>query len=101
VSAGAEPASASAPGPQPPRGLRRTQVLQHPQGVAWLTLGVDNVTPGPILTDDKGTGTASLSRNVGAVAQPGDAFDIHFRVVQEGTTVPVLESDCYRFVVRL
>jgi hypothetical protein len=38
---------------------------------------------------------------VGAVAQPGDAFDIHFRVVQEGTTVPVLESDCYRFVVRL
>jgi hypothetical protein len=70
-------------------------------GVAWLTLGVDNVTPGPILTDDKGTGTASLSRNVGALAQPGDAFDIHFRVVQEGTTVPVLESDCYRFVVRL
>jgi hypothetical protein len=38
---------------------------------------------------------------VGAVAQRGDAFDIHFRVVQEGTTILVLESDCYRFVVRL
>ena len=70
-------------------------------GAGWLTLGANNVTPGPIQTDDKGTGIASLSRNVGAVSQPGDGFDIHFRVVEEGAAIPVLESGCYRFVVRL
>src|SRR6478736_6476069 len=37
-------------------------------GAGWLTLGKDNVTPGPIVTDASGTGTAALSRNVGAVA---------------------------------
>jgi len=70
-------------------------------GVGWLTLGTDNVTPGPIVTDEGGTGTAALSRNVGAVAQPGDGFDIHFRVIQQSNSAVVLESDCYRFVVRL
>jgi hypothetical protein len=62
----------------------------------WLTLGKDNVTPGP-----NGTGIAALSRNVGAVARPGDGFDIHFRVIQESNSAVALESDCYRFVVRL
>jgi hypothetical protein len=67
----------------------------------WLTLGRDNVTPGPIVTDNQGTGTAALSRNVGAVANPGDGFDIHFRVIQESNGAVVLASDCYRYVVRL
>ena len=70
-------------------------------GSGWLTLGKDNVTPGPIVTGANGTGTAALSRNVGAVAQPGDGFDIHFRVIQESNSAVALESDCYRFVVRL
>ena len=70
-------------------------------GAGWLTLGKDNVTPGPIVTDATGTGTAALSRNVGAVAKPGDGFDIHFRVIQQSNSAAVLESDCYRFWVRL
>ena len=53
------------------------------------------------MTDTNGTGTAALSRNVGAVAKPGDAFDIHFRVIQQSNSTPVLASDCYRFVARL
>ena len=70
-------------------------------GTGWLTLGKDNVTPGPITTNEAGTGTATLSRNVGAVAQPDDGFDIHFRVIQQSNAAVVLQSDCYRFVVRL
>lgn len=67
-------------------------------GTNWLTLGQGS-TPQPIVTDDRGTGRADLWRDLSAFA-PGTAFDIHFRVVEAGTTNVALQSDCYRFVVR-
>ena len=67
-------------------------------GTNWLTLG-QGATPQPIVTDDRGTGRADLWRDLSAVA-PGTAFDIHFRVIEADTTNVVLQSDCYRFVVR-
>ena len=67
-------------------------------GTNWLTLG-KGATPQPINTDDNGTGRAELWRDLSALAA-GSAFDIHFRVIQTGTTNVALQSDCYRFVVR-
>jgi hypothetical protein len=67
-------------------------------GTNWLTLGQGSA-PQPILTDDKGTGRAALWRDLSSVA-PGSAFDIDFRILQNGTTTVPLQSDCYRFVVR-
>jgi hypothetical protein len=67
-------------------------------GTNWLTLG-QGLTPHPIVTDDGGTGRAELSRDLSAFAT-GTAFDIHFRVLETGTTNVVLQSDCYRFVIR-
>jgi len=67
-------------------------------GTNWLTLG-QGATPQPIVTDDQGTGRADLWRDLSAFA-PGTAFDIHFRVIETGTTNVALQSDCYRFVVR-
>jgi len=67
-------------------------------GTNWLTLG-QGATPQPIVTDDQGTGRADLWRDLSAFA-PGTAFDIHFRVVETGTTSVALQSGCYRFVVR-
>ena len=64
----------------------------------WLTLG-EGLTPHPIVTDESGTGTASLWRNLSAFA-PGSTFDIDFRVLDNATGATVLQSDCYRFVVR-
>jgi hypothetical protein len=64
---------------------------------AWLTLG-KGLQPAPIITDAQGTGSASLFRDLSAVA-PGSRFDIHFRVVETATLTPVLESGCYQFVV--
>lgn len=64
----------------------------------WLTLG-SGLTPQAIVTDDAGTGRADLFRDLSAVA-PGVAFDIHFRVIEDGTAHVALQSDCYRFVVR-
>jgi len=69
-------------------------------GTNWLTLG-EGSTPHPIVTDDTGTARAALWRDLSAFA-PGTTFDIHFRLIENGTT-PVhvaLQSDCYRFVVR-
>jgi hypothetical protein len=57
---------------------------------AWLDLG-------GISTDDQGTGSAALSRNL--PSSVGTTFDIHFRVVDAGTKAPVLESGCYQFTV--
>jgi len=65
---------------------------------SWLTLG-QGLTPQPIVTDAGGTGRAELWRDLSAFA-PGTGFDIHFRVIEIGTTNVVLQSDCYRFVVR-
>jgi hypothetical protein len=59
---------------------------------AWLDLGA-------ISTDDRGTGSAALFRNL--PASVGTSFDIHFRVVDAGTLTPMLESGCYQFTVSL
>lgn len=59
-------------------------------GADWLTLG-------QIITNDTGTGRAALSRAVPAIPVP---LDIHFRVIQTGTSDVTLQSDCYRLVVR-
>lgn len=67
-------------------------------GTNWLTLG-QGLSAQPILTDDRGTGSADLWRDLSAFA-PGSAFDIYFRVIEEETTNVVLQSACYRFVVR-
>jgi hypothetical protein len=67
-------------------------------GTNWLTLG-EGPTPHPIVTDDSGTARAALWRDLSAVA-PGTTFDIHFRVIENGTGHVALQSDCYRFVVR-
>ena len=66
-------------------------------GSNWLTLG-EGLTPQSIDTDSSGTGQASLFRDLSSFAA-GTAFDIHFRVTDNSTNV-VLQSDCYRFVIR-
>src|SRR6187401_3432404 len=65
---------------------------------SWLTLG-KGLTPQTILTNDNGTGSEELWRDVSTVAS-GTAFDIHFRIVDATTMVVVLTSDCYQYVVR-
>ena len=65
---------------------------------AWLTLG-EGLTPQAIVTDDGGTGRAALWRAVPPT--PGSTFDIHFRVIDDATGVPVLQSGCYRYAVSL
>jgi hypothetical protein len=63
----------------------------------WLTLGLGPV-PEDIVTDERGTGSASLWRDLSAVAT-GTRFDIHFRVIEAATGAVALESGCYQFVV--
>lgn len=65
---------------------------------SWLTLG-KGLTPQSILTNDNGTGSVELWRNV-SMLPSGTAFDIHFRVVDATTMAVVLTSDCYQYVVR-
>ena len=65
---------------------------------SWLTLG-KGLTPQSILTDDNGTGSEELWRDVSTAAS-GTAFDIHFRIVDASTMVVLLTSDCYQYVVR-
>ena len=67
-------------------------------GTSWLTLG-KGIAPQAVTTDDRGTGREDLFRDLAAL--PTGARDIHFRVVDAGTVVPVLQSDCYRFAVSL
>jgi hypothetical protein len=64
---------------------------------AWLTLG-QGLTPRTITTDEGGSGRELLFRDV-SVLRTGAQFDIHFRLVDAGTGVPVLASGCYRFTV--
>jgi hypothetical protein len=66
-------------------------------GTNWLTLG-QGTTPQAITTDDRGTGRAALSRDLGAFAV-GTTFDIHFRVLDAATNAVVLTSACYQFTV--
>jgi hypothetical protein len=65
-------------------------------GTNWLTMG-QGATPQPILTDDTGTGRAELWRALPATVTPSD---IHFRVIQAGTSNVALQSDCYQLLVR-
>jgi hypothetical protein len=65
---------------------------------SWLTLG-KGLTPQSILTDDSGTGTEELWRDISMLAS-GSQFDIHFRVVDAVTMAVVLTSDCYQYAVR-
>jgi hypothetical protein len=76
-----------------------TQVDGNCTSSSWLTLG-KGLTPEPILTDGSGTGRAELWRDLGAFAT-GARFDIHFRVIQSGTSPEVvpLRSDCYEFAI--
>jgi hypothetical protein len=50
--------------------------------------------------DAPSTGRESLFRTLPSPTL-GTGFDIHFRVVKDGTLEPVLESGCYRFVASL
>ena len=63
----------------------------------WLTLG-KGLVPQAIVTDERGTGREALFRDLAVVAT-GTQFDIHFRVIDAATGVPVLASGCYRFTV--
>jgi hypothetical protein len=66
-------------------------------GAAWLPLG-KGLTPQTITTDERGSGRELLFRDLSAV-RTGTQFDIHFQLVDAGTGVPALASDCYRFTV--
>lgn len=65
----------------------------------WVTLG-RGTTPQAIVTDDGGTGRVELFRSVAAFPL-GSQFDIHFRVVEAGTSTVLLESACYQFTISL
>jgi hypothetical protein len=65
-------------------------------GTNWLTMG-QGLTPQPILTDETGTGRAELWRAVPPTVTPSD---IHFRVIQTGTSNIPLQSDCFQLLVR-
>jgi hypothetical protein len=60
-------------------------------GTNWLSLG-------SITTDETGTGRAALSRDLAAIPL-GMQFDIHFRIVDAGSSSTVLASGCYQFTV--
>jgi len=63
----------------------------------WLTLGA-GLTPLAIVTDASGTGRAELYRDLGAFPA-GTRFDIHFRIIEDGSGSVVLQSGCYEFVI--
>src|SRR2546421_6144331 len=56
-----------------------TNINDDCTGTAWLTLG-QGLTPQAIVTDERGTGRAALSRILSA-SSLGTEFDIHFRVI--------------------
>jgi hypothetical protein len=64
---------------------------------AWLTLG-KGLQPQSITTNANGTGREELFRSVAAFPV-GSEFDIHFRVIHEGSSAVVLTSQCYQFTI--
>jgi hypothetical protein len=66
--------------------------------VGWLTLG-KGLTPQSIFTNNDGTGSEELWRDVTAIPS-GSKFDIHFQVIDAVTKVVVLTGDCYQYQVR-
>ena len=65
-------------------------------GTNWSTLG-QGTTPQPFVTDERGTGRAALWRATPLTVSPSD---IHFRVIQTGTTNVPLQSDCFKLFPR-
>jgi hypothetical protein len=74
-----------------------TNVNDDCTGTNWLTLG-EGLLTAAIVTDDTGTGRASLFRSLAALPL-GAQFDIHFRVIDAETSTVVLESACYQYTV--
>lgn len=68
---------------------------------AWLTLG-KGLTPQAIVTAASGTAREELFRAIPLNVFPaGSEFDIHFRVILDGTSEVVLQSECYQFTISL
>jgi hypothetical protein len=63
----------------------------------WLTLG-KGLQAQSITTDADGTGREELFRSVAAFPV-GSEFDIHFRVIDAGSSAVVLTSECYQFTI--
>ena len=74
-----------------------TNVNDDCTGTTWLKLGL-GLVPHAISTDETGTGRANLFRDLAAIPL-GTQFDIHFRVIDAGTSAVVLESTCYQYIV--
>src|SRR5213594_1770628 len=74
-----------------------TNVNDACTGTNWLTLG-QGLVPQAITTDETGTGRADLFRNLASIPL-GTEFDIHFRVIDAGTSAVVIESACYQYTV--
>jgi hypothetical protein len=68
-------------------------------GNTWLRLGL-GLQVVPIMTDDKGTGREDFWRELPSSVATGTTFDIHFQVLDAGTSAVVLTSDCYQYSVR-
>jgi hypothetical protein len=66
-------------------------------GTNWAPLGM-GMAPQAVVTDGRGTGRASLWRDVSSTAL-GTTFDIHFRVIDGVSKAVVLESGCYQYTV--
>ena len=73
-----------------------TNIDDNCTSTAWLTLGKGS-QPQSIVTDSTGSGREELFRVLPAL--PGAEFDIHFRVIEEATSVVVLTSKCYQFTI--
>jgi hypothetical protein len=63
---------------------------------SWLTLGKGTQAQA-ITTDRRGKGHELLFRQLTSAV--GSTFDIHFRVIDATTSVVVLQSGCYQYVV--
>ena len=79
-----------------------TNVDDNCTSSTWLTLGEGTtLPPKAISTDDRGTGSAALYRNLAALPV-GATFDIHFQVVDAVNMANVvLESGCYQYTISL
>lgn len=65
---------------------------------SWLTLG-KGLASQSIQTDKQGKGNEFLWRDITSIPT-GSSFDIHFQLIDAVTMVVVLNSDCYKYVVR-
>jgi hypothetical protein len=78
-----------------------TNIDDNCTSTAWLTLG-KGLTPQAIVTDASGTAREELFRAIPLNVFPaGSEFDIHFRLIRDGTSEVVLQSECYQFIISL